>query len=125
MIFVFGSNKRGIHGAGAAKYAHKHHGAVMGVGEGPTGNSYALPTKGYEIEVISLEEIQESVNNFLEYAKANPDKNFKVTQVGCGLGGYTPEQIAPLFRGVWLPNLYFDTAWHNFLGANTKYWGTG
>ena len=29
-ILVFGSNLSGIHGAGAAKYARLHHGAIMG-----------------------------------------------------------------------------------------------
>ena len=44
-IFVFGSNPTGIHGAGAAKVAREQFGAKAGVGEGLTGNSYALPTK--------------------------------------------------------------------------------
>lgn len=44
-IFVFGSNPKGVHGAGAAKVAREQFGAVYGVGEGLTGNSYALPTK--------------------------------------------------------------------------------
>lgn len=44
-IFVFGSNPKGVHGAGAAKVAREQFGAVYGVGEGITGNSYALPTK--------------------------------------------------------------------------------
>lgn len=44
-IFVFGSNPKGIHGAGAAKVAMEQFGAKFGVGEGLTGNSYALPTK--------------------------------------------------------------------------------
>ena len=44
-IFVFGSNPKGIHGAGAAKVAMEQFGAKYGVGEGLTGNSYALPTK--------------------------------------------------------------------------------
>lgn len=29
MIFVFGSNLAGIHGAGAAQFAHQHHGLLM------------------------------------------------------------------------------------------------
>jgi len=40
MIFVFGSNRSGIHGAGAAAYAHKNLGAEWGVGEGPTDESH-------------------------------------------------------------------------------------
>lgn len=125
MIFVFGSNRAGIHGAGAAKHALLHHGAVMGHGEGLKGDSYALPTKGHEIEKLPVIEIKKHVDTFLEFADYNQELEFKVTQVGCGLGGYTLHDIAPLFRGIWLPNLYFDYKWHNYLGANTKYWGTG
>lgn len=36
-VFVFGSNKQGMHGGGAAYFAHKHFGAEWGVGEGLTG----------------------------------------------------------------------------------------
>ena len=43
-IFVFGSNLKGIHGAGAALFARTHCGAVLGQGEGLQGQSYALPT---------------------------------------------------------------------------------
>lgn len=47
-IFVFGSNPGGVHGAGAAKTARDMFGAQTGVGEGMTGNAYALPTKDLE-----------------------------------------------------------------------------
>lgn len=44
-VFVFGSNPEGGHDAGAAKIAREQFGAEYGVGEGLTGNAYALPTK--------------------------------------------------------------------------------
>lgn len=44
-IFVFGSNPKGIHGAGAAATAKTQFGAIQGQGEGLQGNAYALPTK--------------------------------------------------------------------------------
>ena len=44
-VFVFGSNPEGKHGLGAAKTAREQFGAQYGVGEGMTGNAYALPTK--------------------------------------------------------------------------------
>lgn len=47
-VFVFGSNPGGVHGAGAAKTARDMFGAQTGVGEGMTGNAYALPTKDLE-----------------------------------------------------------------------------
>ena len=54
MIFVFGSNLAGRHGKGAAKYARNNLGAVYGVGEGLTGDCYALPTKDYNIKTRPL-----------------------------------------------------------------------
>lgn len=127
MIFVFGSNRSGIHGAGAAKYAHEMLGAEWGVGEGPTGECYALPTKGFKIEKLTVLDIEPHIKTFIDYAANNLDQDFKVTQVGCGLGGFTAHDIAPLFRRNLTepqPNLYFDTAWHNHFGFGTKYWGT-
>lgn len=123
MIFVFGSNKSGIHGAGAALYARLHKGAKLHVGEGRTGESYALPTKGYKIEEISLDEIQTAVDNFLVYAMGHPELEFQVTQVGCGLGGYTPFEIAPMFEKA-PENCLFDEAWKPILGDDHRYWGT-
>jgi len=44
-VLVFGSNEAGRHGKGAALDAEKYHGAASGVGRGPTGCAWALPTK--------------------------------------------------------------------------------
>ena len=99
MIFVFGSNKAGRHGAGSARRALYQYGAKYGRGIGPQGNSYAIPTKGYDMEVLPLEEIQGHVEDFLTYARQHPEEKFHVVRVGCGLAGYTSEQIAPMFRG--------------------------
>lgn len=97
LVFVFGSNLAGAHGAGAALEAADHFGAEMGVGEGPTGQAYALPTKDEHIETLPPEEIIISVENFLEYAELHPELTFFVTRVGCGLAGLKEEDIAPLF----------------------------
>ena len=122
-VFVFGSNLAGIHGAGAAKYARKHCGAEIGVGQGITGTCYALPTKGYDIEVIRLSEIAEYIQVFKQYAREHPDTKFQVTKVGCGLGGWTSDLIAPLFMDS-PSNCYFDTDWKQYLPEDTKFWGT-
>lgn len=98
MIFVFGSNLAGRHGKGAALYARQHHGAIYGVGAGPQGSSYAIPTKGHKLEVLPIDVIKTHVDDFLEYATHNPHLQFQVTAIGCGLAGYKPTQIAPLFR---------------------------
>lgn len=106
-IFVFGSNLAGRHGAGAAKYALLHHGAVYGQGEGLQGNSYAIPTKDARIITLPLPAIRAHVAAFLIFARRNPDLTFRLTPIGCGLAGYKPADIAPLFadapRNVVLP----------------------
>lgn len=98
-IFVFGSNKAGRHGAGSAKAAYENHGAKWGVGEGITGNAYAIPTKDENFAVMSLPAIKEAVDRFKQYATDNPDLIFNVVKIGCGLAGYTDEQISPMFKG--------------------------
>ena len=97
-IFTFGSNLAGRHGKGAAFTALREHGAVYGVGVGRTGNAYAIPTKGRKLEVLPLDMIEDYVTDFIEYAKAHPELQFQLTAIGCGLAGYRPEQIAPMFK---------------------------
>ena len=110
LIFVFGSNMQGRHGAGAAEYARLHRGAGYGVGEGRTGNAYALPTKETPYKTLSLEQIALSVNRFRAYACLHPEETFELTPIGCGLGGYNVLQIAPLFKD--LPdNVYLSQSW--------------
>lgn len=98
MIFVFGSNLAGRHGAGAAKFARLHHGAEYGKGYGRQGNSWAIPTKDYKLEPLALEDIGEWVAMFCSYATAHPELEFFVTRIGCGLAGYTDEDISPFFK---------------------------
>lgn len=97
-VFVFGSNLAGRHGAGAALYARKHHGAIYGQGIGLQGNSYGIPTKDMYIRTLPLHEIARHVIDFLLFAIAHPDLTFEVTRIGCGLAGYTDTQIAPMFK---------------------------
>lgn len=96
-IFVFGSNLAGRHGKGAALFASRERGAQRGVGEGRTGNSYAIPTKDAALRTLPLEAIKDSVRTFLEYARQMKEYDFEVTAIGCGLAGYSPKQIAPFF----------------------------
>lgn len=96
-VFVFGSNLAGRHGKGAALHARKHHGAVYGQGSGRQGNSYAIPTKDEKLRPLPLHIIEAAVQVFLSYAQNHPATQFKVTAIGCGLAGYTPDQIAPFF----------------------------
>jgi hypothetical protein len=98
-IYVFGSNLAGRHGAGSAKHAKDYCGAIYGQGVGRQGNSYAIPTKDTNLKVLSLDEIRPYVEDFLKYANANPQLTFRVVEIGCGLAGFVPSDIAPLFRG--------------------------
>lgn len=95
-MFIFGSNLAGRHGAGAAKFA-KRFGAVYGVGEGPQGNTYALPTKDNALGTLPLKVIKTYVDKLYSFVLKNQDVTFLLTDVGCGLAGYRPEEMAPLF----------------------------
>ena len=97
-IFVFGSNLAGRHGAGSALEAVRNHGAIYGQGEGRQGDSYAIPTKDRDLRVLDLWKIEVYVGHFIRYAYRHPELQFTVVDIGCGLAGYTPEQIAPMFR---------------------------
>ncbi len=96
-IFVFGSNLAGRHGRGSAREALERWGAQYGIGEGRTGDAYAIPTKGRQLEVLPLSAIALSIIRFLEYARAQPELHFRIVAIGCGLAGYKPAQIAPFF----------------------------
>lgn len=109
-IFVFGSNLAGRHGKGAALYAQQHHGAIYGQGEGRQGDSYAIPTKDGQLRPLTLDVIQACVWHFIFYAREHPELSFTVTRIGCGLAGYTDEQIAPMFWAA-PDNCQFAPAW--------------
>lgn len=91
-IFVFGSNLKGMHGGGAAYIAYRKFGAVMGQGVGLQGQSYAIPTMQGGVDTI-----RPYVDEFIAFAKAHPELTFLVTRIGCGIAGFTDEEIAPLF----------------------------
>ncbi|WP_415913080.1 hypothetical protein [Neptuniibacter sp. QD37_11] len=98
-IFVFGSNEGGKHGRGAAKQALTW-GAVWGQAEGLQGRTYGIPTKDSSIRrTLSVSEIKPYVDRFIECAKAHPKLIFMVTEIGCGLAGLKPKDVAHLFKG--------------------------
>lgn len=96
-IFVFGSNLLGIHKKGAALTAQEKHGAKLGQGIGLQGNSYAIPTKQSPYKSLSLLSINKFVADFLMYASYTPEHCYMVTPIGCGLAGWKPSLIAPMF----------------------------
>jgi hypothetical protein len=107
-IFVFGSNREGRHGKGAALYAVKNHGAIYGQAEGLQGDSYAIITKelrrGYP--PVTLDEVEFGVRAFTAFAANHPQTRFEITRIGCGLAGFKWEQIRPFFAPK-TPNMAF------------------
>lgn len=99
-IFVFGSNLLGIHKKGAALTALQKHGAILGQGIGLQGNSYAIPTKENPRRSLDLITINKFVAEFMSYASYTPEHCYHVTPIGCGLAGWRPELIAPMFHRV-------------------------
>ena len=106
-VFVFGSNLAGMHGGGAARIAYEKFSAEWGVGVGPTGQCYAIPTMQGGVETI-----KPYVDDFIAYAKQHPELIFYVTRIGCGIAGFKDEQIAPLFAAARdLENVALPKGW--------------
>lgn len=110
-VFVFGSNAQGHHIGGAAKAAMSKFGAVWGEGDGLFGQSYAIST------MEGLLQTARNVNRFIHFAAEHQELKFFVTPIGCGIAGYNPLQIAPLFRkaitlpNVYLPRIFWEYYW--------------
>lgn len=121
-VFVFGSNEAGRHGLGAAKTA-MNFGAKYGKAKGIQGNTYAIPTKDKTIKnSLTLVRIKKYVDEFIIYAKENPNKTFLVTPIGCGLAGYNEKDIAPLFKeAIDVDNIYLPSGfWKLLIGGNNN-----
>lgn len=96
-VFVFGSNRNGNHYGGAAKVAYEKFGAEWGVGEGHTGQSYALPTLDENMEKVTEDELEDSFAKLIGYADDNRQLTFYVTKVGCGIAGWDIETVKRCF----------------------------
>lgn len=109
-VFVFGSNKHGHHHAGAAAAAMAKFGAKWGVGDGLCGQSYAISS------MEGLLEMAKNVNRFIMFAMDHQELRFYVTPIGCGIAGYTPLQIAPMFeKAAVLPNVYLPKTFWEYI----------
>ena len=110
-IFVFGSNLSGQHGGGAALLAYKKWGAIWGQGVGLQGQTYGIPTMQGGIDTIAP-----YVDEFIRFAQSHPELVFLVTEIGCGIAGFRPEEIAPLFKeAVKVNNIYLPQRFWNIL----------
>jgi hypothetical protein len=117
-VFVFGSNLAGRHGKGAALWARQHRGAIYGHGVGRQGDAYAIPTKDHQLRVLPLHAIRAYVGEFLDYARGRPGISFELTPIGCGLAGYRPDQIAPMFSEV-PPNVILPEAFRAVVASGS------
>lgn len=115
-VFVFGSNLRGMHGGGAARVAYEKFGAVWGQGVGLQGQSYAIPTMQGGVETI-----KPYVDQFIEFARECDQNTFYVTRIGCGIAGFTDEEIAPLFDAAYdLYNVRLPRSFAEIIERNRK-----
>ena len=85
------------------------------VTDGLSGRAYAIPTVGK-----SLKTIKANVKRFCEFAKANQDKTFLITKIGCSeMAGYDEKDIAPMFAKIAdLPNVYLPKKFREVLTEN-------
>lgn len=115
-VFVFGSNRQGRHGKGAALVARTKFGAIYGQSKGLQGQSYAIVTKELrkDYNPVTLDEIKQGIDNFIIFTKENTHLTFYVVELGCNLAYFTVEEIAPLFKSatrlknVYLPQRFID-----------------
>ena len=75
------------------------------------GQSYAIPTMQGGVETI-----KPFVDDFLQFSFEHGELDFLVTEIGCGIAGFSPLEIAPLFFpaidenmwNVYLPGSFYE-----------------
>lgn len=111
-IFVFGSNLAGAHARGAAAQASKYFGAEWDIGEGMTGQCYALPTLDKDMKQFNDEKLTMNIRRFWKCARENPESTFLLTKIGCGIAGYDEDYIRNKFAYKSLPsNIVLPKDW--------------
>lgn len=122
MIYTFGSNLAGRHGAGSALFARNCYGAVYGVGEGLTGRSYALPTKDAQLKSLSIEQIGERVDRFFQFAKAHKEMQFMLSNFGTGLAGFDADSMLALVSRPDKPsNVHLSGLWRQMIDREVNH----
>lgn len=125
---VVGSNLAGRHGAGLAKQAVKKWGARYYKAEGLQGQCYMIPVKDGRLKedpkvkrTLTIDEIKPFVDTFFEVADSDLNYDYLVPLIGCGLAGYKPADMAPLFRdAIVVPNVKLPIEFWKVLTANLK-----
>lgn len=114
-IVTIGTNESGHHGAGMARLG-LNWGLKLGQGYGHMGSCFGIPTKDWEIQTLSLDVINFYVQRYVAWTKIPRFDRYEnyVTLIGCGLAGYTPADIAPMFadclemENFWLPKEFIE-----------------
>lgn len=100
-IFVYGSNQYSRHGAGSAKAAKDHFGAIYGdCPIGLCGQSYGIITKSFNEVEATLKFIERQVWVLYQFAFMRPELTFYVTKIGTALAGFTIEEIGSIFKAM-------------------------
>lgn len=92
-VFVFGSNANGYHAGGAARQAYDHFGATWGQAGGMQGQSYGIITLDENMQKVPLDYIGRQLRVLNLLAKRMPEKEFLLTLIGCGIAGFSIEEI--------------------------------
>lgn len=119
-VFLFGSNMAGIHGGGAARLAYDKFDAVWGVGYGWGRNlqTFAVPTKDEQIVTLPVKAIGAYIHQAINDLRLHTHKIILVTEIGCGLAGLKPEQIAPFWKeAIQLNHIYLPQRFWNVLNS--------
>ena len=97
-----------------------------------TGNCYAIPSKDYRIQTMEISDIAYYVDQFINIARYELMNKelytisipvYLVTEIGCGLAGYEPKDIAPLFikvKELGLENVYLPKRFIEVLENGSK-----
>lgn len=103
-VFVFGSNAPGHHAGGAARQALEKFGARWGQAKGLQGQSYGIVTLDENMRKVSLHYIRLQLVQLAEFAANNPEKEFLLTAIGCGIAGFKVEEMREEVQKVWFPD---------------------
>ena len=79
-----------------------------------TPQTYAIPSR-------DMENFKKYIDDFLVYAKQHPEYTFLVTEIGCGISGHSPSEIAPLFKeALKMDNIHLPLVFWDILNGGIK-----
>lgn len=113
VVNVFATDVNGLHQNTEAERAVQDWGALAGIGEGLSGQCYAIPVYGVDGKVRPIEQMRGPVRRFLEFVKKNPNYIYKVGRLGCGAFGYDDFDVAPYFTDA-PDSVKLPVGWRNY-----------